>query len=201
MAAKYDFKSNPFVKDGEKQVLYPSIVVSGTKTTDDIVADISTHSSFSPGCVEGVLTELTNYIIHHLREGYNVKIDDLGSFSVTLASRPVTDKSEIRSASVDFDKVCFRATPDLVKYVRSGARLERAHYGFSESASGRTKEERLAMLKDYLGKHDSISRLAYCELTGLLRSTASRELEAWSEAGIIVKHGRYANARFELREG
>lgn len=198
MSVKYDFKTNPFVKEGEKQVLYPSIVVAGTKTTDDIVADIAKHSVFSPGCVQGVLSELSDYIVQQLREGYIVKIDELGSFSATLTSRRITEKSEIRAASITFDKVHFRAAPCFLKSVRNGVHLERARYGFNESLSLLTKEERLEVVKRYLQEHEFMTRLVYSELTGLLRSSAARELDSWVAEGILVKRGRRAQTQFVL---
>lgn len=200
MAVKYDFKKNPFAKEGDERILYLGIVVSGTKDTDDIVAEIADHTSFSEGCVQGVMKELSNYIVRYLKQGYNVKINDLGSFSVTLTSRPVTDKSEIRAASIDFDKVNFRPTPDLIKRIRYQAHFERAKYGFRNSSQKYTKEERLQILRAYLKEHESISRLEYSNLTGVLRSTAARDLEAWENEKLIIRLGRYVHARFTWKK-
>lgn len=199
MAIKYDLKANPFVREGDKQVLYPDVVVSGTMTTDNMVAEISQFSSFSPGCVEGVLVEVVHYVERQLRAGYNVRIDELGTFSLSLSSRPVTDKSEIRAASIGIGKVNFRATPALVKRVRRGAQLLRAESGFRESSGKYTKEQRLALLKEYLEKEGSITLKTYTEWSGLARTTASRELKAWETTGILATNGRHSQLVYVLR--
>ncbi|WP_455674946.1 HU family DNA-binding protein [Phocaeicola sp.] len=199
MAIKYDFKANQFVKEGDKKVLYPCVVVSRTMTTEDMVADIAKHTTFSAGCVEGVLAEVNNYITDRLREGYNVRIDDLGTFSLSLSSRPVTNKDEIRAASIELDKVNFRPVPDLIKEVRYGAEFERAENGFKESSVKYTKAQRLELLKKYLEREGSITLKEYIRLTGLARSTASREMKAWEETGDIDSRGRHSHVEYILK--
>lgn len=200
MAIKYDFKANPFIKEGEKKVLYPSVVVRGVMTTEDMVTAIAKHTAFSSGCVEGVLAEVSNYIVEVLQSGYNVRIDELGTFSLSLSSRPVTDKSEIRAQSIQVDKVNFRPVPGLIKSVRTEVELERAEYGFNESSNRYTKEQRLDLLKKYLKQEGSITLKSFIQLTGLARTTASRELKAWEEAGILNTKGRHSHIVYVLNE-
>lgn len=186
-------------KDG-KRILYPGVVVAGTWTTDDIVDTIAQRSSFSSGCVKGVVEELSNFIVNELRNGYNVKIDELGTFSLSLSSREVTDKTEIRSASIEIEKVNFRPVPDLARRIGCKARLERAECGFAKSSKKYSKAERWVLLKEYLEAHGAITRLAYSELTGLVRSTAARELKRWMEEGILDTKGRHSHAVYVLTE-
>lgn len=98
MAAKYDFKTSPDVQGKKEQpTLYPQIVVSGTKD----------------------LKELAKEIANYLADGYNVKLGELGTFSATLTCRKVTDKREIRAASVHFDNIKFKPTRRFRKEVRA----------------------------------------------------------------------------------
>ena len=100
MDIKYDFKANPFKEKDGKPVLYPAVVVKETITTDHIVKELSKHSAYSAGCVVGVLQEVADMVVSHLRQGKNVRLDGLGTFSLALSSREVTDRKEIRAASV-----------------------------------------------------------------------------------------------------
>ena len=106
MAAKYDFKTSPDIQ-GEKEqpTLYPQIVVSGTKNLKDLAKDIARRSTVHEGTVVGLLCDLESIIANYLADGYNVKLGELGTFSATLTCRKVTDKSEIRAASVHFDNI------------------------------------------------------------------------------------------------
>lgn len=93
MDIKYDFKANPFKEKDGKPVLYPAVVVKETITTDHIVKELSKHSAYSAGCVVGVLQEVADMVVSHLRQGKNVRLDGLGTFSLALSSREVTDRN------------------------------------------------------------------------------------------------------------
>lgn len=200
MNIQYDFKANPFKEKDGKPVLYPAVVVKETVTTDDIVKELSKHSAYSAGCVRGVLQEVADAIVRHLREGKNVKLDELGTFSLSLSSREVTDRMEIRAASVRINKVNFRPVPELVKQVRQNTEILRAEYGFLPTVKKYTKEERWALLEAYLREHGSITRLAYSEWLGVARSTAAYELKAWYKEKRLDYDGRHSHTVYRLYE-
>ncbi len=200
MSIRYDFKENPFKEADGKPVLYPSVVVKETLDTEKIVASIARHSAHSRGSISGLLDELVDEIVERLQNGYNVKIDRLGTFSLSLSSREVTDKDEIRSPSIHIERVNFRPATDLVKRVRSRATIERAEYGFRPSSKENTKEERWALLAAYLQGQGSITRLRYSELTGLARSTAALELKKWSEEKRLLRDGGHSHVVYSLPE-
>ena len=200
MAIKYDFKENPFMKKDGKPVLYPAVVVRRTLTTEDIVEAVARRSAFSAGCVIGVLSEVSDFIVSVLQEGDDVRLDELGTFSLSLSSRKVTDKKEIRSASIRVEKVNFRPVPGLVKRVRGKACIERAECGFAPSSQEYSKEERWELLKDYLQAHGTVTRLKYSFLTGLARTTAARELYKWKEEKKLTGEGSHSHVVYRLRE-
>ena len=142
MDIKYDFKANPFKEKDGKPVLYP-----GSGEGDDyyhyIVKELSKHSAYSAGCVVGGLQEVADMVVSHLRQGKNVRLDGLGTFSLALSSREVTDRKEIRAASVRIKKVNFRPVPELVKRVRQETDILRAEFGFLPTVKKRSKEEPL----------------------------------------------------------
>lgn len=191
MAAKYDFKTSPDIQ-GEKEqpTLYPQIVVSGTKSLKDLAKDIARRSTVHEGTVVGLLCDLESIIANYLADGYNVKLGELGTFSATLTCRKVTDKSEIRAASVHFDNIKFKPTRKFRKEVRSKGKLERAEYGFRTSSTRYSAEERFVRLTNYLKEHSIITCKEYCALTGLLKTKAGSELRQWSSEKKIERDGR-----------
>lgn len=200
MDIKYDFKANPFKEKDGKPVLYPAVVVKETITTDHIVKELSKHSAYSAGCVVGVLQEVADMVVSHLRQGKNVRLDGLGTFSLALSSREVTDRKDIRAASVRIKKVNFRPVPELVKRVRQETDILRAEFGFLPTVKKRSKEERWTLLEAYLKEHGSITRLAYSEWLGVARTTAAYELKAWYEEKRLDKEGKHSHAVYVLRK-
>lgn len=200
MAAKYDFKTSPDVQGKEEQpALYPQLVVSGTKDLKDLAKDISRRSAIKEGTIIGLFCDLEDIIANYLADGYNVKLGELGTFSATLTCRKVTKKSEIRAASVHFDNVKFKPTRKFRKKVCAEGKLERAEYGFRTSSTLYSEEERFALLTDYLKKHAVITCKEYCELTGLLKTKAGKELRRWSEEKKIEREGRVPHVMYKER--
>ena len=112
MAADYDFRRKPNEKgDGEVQPLYPRIVSKGTIDSKRLFREIAEASSFTEGDLAGIMVAFQEKVSYYLSEGYHVKLGEIGYFSSSLKARPVMDKKEIRSVSISFDNVNFRATP------------------------------------------------------------------------------------------
>ena len=111
MAAEYDFRRKPDEKgNGELQPFYPRIVSKGTIDSKQLFREIAEASSFTEGDLEGIMVSLQNKVSYYLSEGFHVKLGEIGYFSSSLTARPVMEKKEIRSVSIWFDNVNFRAT-------------------------------------------------------------------------------------------
>ncbi|WP_321333312.1 HU family DNA-binding protein [uncultured Bacteroides sp.] len=188
MAAEYDFIKKPSTKEeAENQPLYPRIVSKGTISSKKIVSEIAEASSFTSGDLEGVLCSLSNKIAHYLADGYHVELGDMGFFSASLKARPVMDKKEIRSNSIYFDNVNFRASSQFRK--KSFGYLERAKYGFRHSIN-LPEETRRTRLDRYFGTHPFITRIEYSRISGLLKGKALKELNALITEGYLDTLGR-----------
>lgn len=171
MAAKYDFKAAPDMQGKEEQpILYPQIVVSGTKDLKDLAKDLARRSVIKEGTIIGLFWDLETLIADYLADGYNVKLGELGTFSATLTCRKVTDKKEIRAKSVHFDSVKFKLSRRFRKEIYKREELEPAEYGFITSSTRYSEEEHFALLTAYLKEHSVITCKEYCELTGLLKT-------------------------------
>lgn len=190
MKAKYDFRLAPNPQDSNgSRILYPKLVPQGTLTWEQMVEEIASHSSFDRGVLVGAMAEIERCALYHLSHGERVQIGGICYAEATLeAEREVESESAVHAQSIRFGKV--RLQP--MKNFRPHGQLERAehHRKFRESSGELTEEERLVRLKEYLSRHESITRTQYGELTGLLRSKAQRDLNRWVEDGVLVQQGR-----------
>ena len=194
MSAIYDFRENPQAphQKGER-ALHPRIVSQGTITTNTIIEEISHATTFSAADLKGVLAALEGVLTHHLSNGYHVELGNIGYFSAKLKSRPITDKNGIRSSSIHFDNVNFRASAWLRKHLKG--QLVRAPYGISSSKVS-DKDTRIKQLNAYLNEHNFITRSEYSQLTGLLRNKALDELKELVSGGILIKQGKLSQMFF-----
>ena len=107
MAAKYDFLSIPNPKDGGKtRILYPKLVTNGTVSWEQLVHEIASESSFEPGTVVGVMTEIERRVLHHLSYGYRVQVGSMCYAEASLqADREIKAENEIHAQSIHFGKI------------------------------------------------------------------------------------------------
>ncbi|WP_293714489.1 HU family DNA-binding protein [uncultured Parabacteroides sp.] len=187
MGAKYALYENPNPrKDGKKQPLHARIVSKGTVRTEEIADDIADACGYSTAVTKGMLDALAHIVSRHLRRGYTVELNELGSFSISLKCRPVMDKKEIRSWSIKFGNVHFRGNKKLKQQLQS-IDLERAE---DAGPTSYTPEQRKNRALNYLENHDYINRPIYMQLNGCNHSTASHDLTTLTNEGKIKRLGQ-----------
>ena len=188
--AYYNLKKKPSLttKEGEKETMYADIVYSGTITAERLIRTVAQRTGFKEGMIEGILSELQNETLEYLGEGYRVELGEFGFFSAKVKSRLVENKNDLRSNSVSFDGVNFRAS----KSFRTGIRgdLERRRcIGFRTSKEW-NREQLEQIVLQHIRKHGFITRATYSELTGRLKNSALADLKSFAAEGIIKRVGR-----------
>ena len=188
--AYYNLKKKPSLttKEGEKETMYADIVYSGTITAERLIRTVAQRTGFKEGMIEGILSELQNETLEYLGEGYRVEWGEFGFFSAKVKSRLVENKNDLRSNSVSFDGVNFRAS----KSFRTGIRgdLERRRcIGFRTSKEW-NREQLEQIVLQHIRKHGFITRATYTELTGRLKNSALADLKSFAAEGIIKRVGR-----------
>lgn len=120
-------------------------------------------------------------------------LDGLGFFSVSLTSRPVMDKKEIRSESIHFKNVNFRCG----KYLKN--KLKTMHLERIPEGKGILPpfEERVRRLTEYLTTHHYITCSDYRDLTGCSKYRALEDLNKLINEGKLEKGG-YRSTRVYL---
>ena len=188
--AYYNLKKKPSLttKEGDKETMYADIVYSGTITAERLIRTVAQRTGFKEGMIEGILSELQNETLEYLSEGYRVELGEFGFFSAKVKSRLVENRNDLRSNSVSFDGVKFRAS----KSFRTGIRgdLERRRcIGFRTSKEWDRKQLEQIVLQ-HIRKHGFITRATYTELTGRLKNSALADLKSFAAEGIIKRVGR-----------
>ena len=189
--AFYNLKKKPALttKEGETETMYADIVYSGTIPAERLIRGVAKRTGFKEGVIEGILMELKEDVLQYLGEGYRVELGEFGFFSAKVkASRLVANKNDIRSESVAFNGVNFRASKSMRVGIR-GDLERRKCVDFNTSRKwDRNNLEKLVL--QYIGEHGFITRTTYTELTGRLKNTALDDLKSFAAEGIIKRAGR-----------
>ena len=189
--AFYNLKKKPALttKEGETETMYADIVYSGTIPAERLIRGVAKRTGFKEGVIEGILMELKDDVLQYLGEGYRVDLGEFGFFSAKVkASRLVANKNDIRSESVAFNGVNFRASKSMRVGIR-GDLERRKCVDFNTSRKwGRDNLKKLVL--QYIGEHGFITRATYTQLTGRLKNTALDDLKSFAAEGIIKREGR-----------
>ena len=188
--AYYNLKKKPSLttKEGETETMYADIVYSGTITAKQLIRAVAKRTGFKEGVIDGMLSELKDDVLEYLGEGYHVELGEFGFFSATVkASRLVANKNDLRSESVAFDGVNFRASKSFRQGIRGD--LERKKCVDFNTSRKWDREALKRLVLQYIRQHGFITRTTYTELTGRLKNTALADLKSFASEGIIKRIG------------
>lgn len=186
MSIQYDIFKNS-LKTEDEAMLQAQFVSQGTITTEKLIAWMSKIAGYHPGQIKGILTTLNDAVLDFLEDGYEVQLGELGYFSVSLTSRQVKDRKEIRAESVRFKKLNFRASSQTRNRLKS-AKIERVDTPVKRSVSI-SREDRIARIKKILSGKPFITRAEYMRITGVLKDKALSDLKSFIEEGWLDKYG------------
>ena len=186
--AEYQMQEVTLPNEEGKKVLFPRMKIRGQVDLDYLAKHINYASTFTPGDIVGLVKSLTQAIAQEMSEGHSVKIDGLGVFTPSLGLREgferesAEPKGKKRNAmSIYLKDINFRADKDLILEAGRHCELSRSKWKCCRSSQRYSPEQRLKMAQEYLEQHPLMKVINYCELTGLLRNAAARELKQWSE--------------------
>lgn len=189
--AYYNLKKKPALttKEGETETMYADVVYNGTITAERLIRMVAKRTGFKEGVIEGILMELKDDVLQYLGEGYRVELGEFGFFSAKVkASRLVANKNDIRSESVAFNGVNFRASKSMRVGIRGD--LERRKCVDFNTSRKWDRDNLKKLVLQYIGEHGFITRATYTQLTGRLKNTALDDLKSFAAEGIIKREGR-----------
>ncbi len=172
--------------NGAGTLNYPRIQQQGQTTLAALAKEISMRGAFTQGDVLGVVSELTKVMAIELGKGNSVKIEGLGIFSVSLGikkGKELKDPSRmkhINAQRITIRGINFRTQKGFATEVNTHFRPTRSKRLHPRSNFDTTPEERLLLALKFLQTRPFLRVADYCTLTGLLATTAQKELVKWS---------------------
>ncbi len=147
------------------------------------------HGILDEGILEHALSKIAEQLVEDLADGYTVTLEGIGTFQATLGVKKDKemdtidgDETKRNAKSIEVKNVRYVSDKELVKEVNRHCKLSRAGVRRVNN-SPYTKEQRLKLAQDYLADatHPFMRVSDYVELTGLPRSTATKELRMFAK--------------------
>ena len=186
MAALYDLFRTPQPKDKKKVRYHARSVVTGKVDTHDLVRIIAQRSAFKEGVVTGVLVSLEDVLSELLADGKSVQLDGVGAFRISAKSPSVRDRHEIRSESIEFKGVVYKADKKLLRKLSATKFWRTKDSHCSEDIS---EIEIDGVLTEFFKDHDFITTKELEQLCGLSNATALRRLKDRVNEGKLTHPG------------
>ena len=185
--AKYKLQEMSDVHHTGKRKVYPKMVVNRTLSRKEFIERMQGyHRGISPSTTEAVLMDVEEILVEMLSMGYNVNLEGLGTFSLSLGfedDKPTEmqgDDDKMAYRKVGVRDVNFKASPDFIKSVKQAADrdLERDMGGVKLILKKKyTREERIARALDVIDENGFIGLTDYAYINNLSRTAASLELK------------------------
>ena len=196
--------------DGRKR-LFPRLIDSRCISHEALVEYVAKHCGYDAGAVEGVLASVVDCVGELMGfHGASVHINDLGTFTPTLALKREHEREESdpeqthrNARSIEVGGVRFRPDKALIMNADKHCTLERSPYvpTIRPNACPYTLEQRLQKLTAYLKETPFISGKAYEELVQMPHTAAGKELRTLTEGAnaLLEIQGRGSHRVYTLR--
>ena len=185
---KYKLQEMADVHNTGKRKVYPKMVTNRTLSRKEFVERMQGyHRGISPSTTEAVLMDVEDMLVQMLSMGYNVNLEGLGTFSLSLGfedDKPTEmqgDDDKMIYRKVGVKNINFNASPEFVKAVKreTDRDLERDMGGVKVIRKQLyTKEERIARALKVIEENGAITLGEYAYINNLSRTAASLELKA-----------------------
>lgn len=183
--AKYKLQELPDMQGEGKRKVYPKMVINRTLNLKDLTEKMKSHHRvFSPSTIEAVVMDLEDMMVEVLSMGYNVKLDGIGTFSLSLGfedEKPTEMQEEgdkMLYRKVGVKNVNFKVDPEVLLQLRKETDLEREMSGVKVIKKNLfSKEERIARALQVIERDGYLTLTDYAHINNLSRTAASAELK------------------------
>lgn len=182
--ANYKLEEMNDLRNTGKRTVYPKVVTNRTMDTNDIVEKMKGYNlGIAPSTTKAVLENISNILVTMLSMGYNVKLDGIGIFSLTIGfedNKPKEledDADKMPYRKVGVKGMNFKMAPNLLKRLKSETDLERCESEVTQLVkSPYTEKERIHRALDVIKHHGFIKLQTYANINELKRTAASEDL-------------------------
>ena len=185
--AKYKLQELTDMRNEGKRRVYPKMVTNRTLSKKEFVKKMQGyHRGISESTTEAVLMDVADMLVEMLSMGYNVNLEGIGTFSLSLGfeddkpteMQSAEDKMTYRKVGVK--DINFKASPELIREVKreTDRDLERDMGGVKVIRKQLySKEERIARALEMIEANGFITLSDYAYINNLSRTAASLELK------------------------
>ena len=184
---KYKLQEMPDVHNTGKRRVYPKMVTNRTLSRKEFIKRMQGyHRGISESTTEAVLLDVADMLVEMLSMGYNVNLEGIGTFSLSLGfedDKPTEMQSEedkMTYRKVGVKDINFKASPEFLKSVKreTDRDLERDMGGVKVIRKQLySKEERIARALEVIEANGLITLSDYAYINNLSRTAASLELK------------------------
>ena len=184
---KYKLQEMPDVHNTGKRKVYPKMVTNRTLSRKEFVKKMQGyHRGISESTTEAVLMDVADMLVEMLSMGYNVNLEGIGTFSLSLGfedDKPTEMQSEedkMTYRKVGVKDINFKASPEFIREVKreTDRDLERDMGGVNVIRKQLySREERIARALEVIEANGLITLSDYAYINNLSRTSASMELK------------------------
>ena len=185
--AKYKLQELTDMRDEGKRRVYPKMVINRTLSRKEFIKMMQGyHRGISESATEAVLIDVADMLVEMLSMGYNVNLEGLGTFSLSLGfedDKPTEmqgEEDKMAYRKVGVKDINFKASPELLKSVKheTDRDLERDMGGVKVIRKQLySREERIARALEVIEANGFITLSDYAYINNLSRTAASMELK------------------------
>lgn len=182
---KYKLQEMPDVRQTGERRVYPKLDAYRLLDAEEFIEKMHSYDrAISPSVIRAVLMNLSDTLKKMLSQGYTVKVDELGTFSLSLdfddekpkVMQQTDDKMAYRHVTVK--NVNFKVDPSLLKDLRYETELEREMSGVKVIKKQLfTLEQRIERALAVIERDGFIGLTDYAAINNLSRTSASQELK------------------------
>lgn len=185
--AKYKLQEMGDMRFDGKRRVYPKMVTNRTLSRKEFIKMMQGyHRGISESATEAVLIDVADMLVEMLSMGYNVNLEGIGTFSLSLGfeddkpteMQSADDKMTYRKVGVK--DINFKASPEFVREVKreTDRDLERDMGGVKVIRKQLySREERIARALEVIETNGLITLSDYAYINNLSRTAASMELK------------------------
>ncbi len=169
-----------------KKSVFPRLVSPKQTHVKDLLKKICISEDIPFLEAEKLIDNLFEQILHSLSEGGTIKIENFGTFSISLSKQKTNDGTDINTVTEPTEKIVihdirFKADKKTMNHLNQNCSLVCIDHVTTYSSDQYNLSERVQLALDYLKKHYVLTVKEYCKLTGLQHSKAAKELKKLAE--------------------
>jgi predicted histone-like DNA-binding protein len=173
---KYILQELPKGMTKGENVVYPKIQTYTTHDFETVLEHMKTYANVSTGTMRAVLEALAMTMTSWMPLGHNIKVDGLGTFSLSLGYEGKELKEKYNHIYIK--GINFKPDPELLADLNKESNFERSEMEVkSPKKSELSLEERIAKAKAVIEEKGFMTLNDYARITGFRRTASSLDLK------------------------